>query len=172
MAGIAETEPVGAIELIAEFGSFEVFAEVREALLEGVEGAVNRVGVGVGDVAPHGKGAGAESGHLAQSAASDGEKVSVGREFVFEQGSKSRGDELRQMADPRAEHVVANGVHVEDARAEAFDPIAPDIRGEQIAFGRAFSGIRAGSASAFSAPLTSLPAMGWPGRNPGWSGRL
>ena len=122
---IAEAEAVGAVEFFAEFRGFQILADVGEALLERMQGFCDGVGVGVGDVAPHGEGAGAETGHFAESAAADGKQVGVGGEFVFEQGAHGGGDELREMADPGAEDVMADWIHVDDATAEARDPGAP-----------------------------------------------
>ena len=126
--GIAEAEAVGALEFVAQLRGFQVFADVGEALLERKQGFCDGLGVGVGDVAPHGEGAGAEPRHLAQSAAADGQQVGVGGEFVFEQGAHGGGDELRQMADPGAEDVMAGWIEVDDATAEARDPGAPFLR--------------------------------------------
>ena len=59
------------VELLAQAGCAEVFADVGEALFELKERAFDGLSVGVGDVAPHGEGACAEARHLAQSATAD-----------------------------------------------------------------------------------------------------
>src|SRR5579872_2875319 len=88
------------------------------------------------DVAPHRKGAGAEAGHLAKCPPPDGKQIGVGGEFVFEKRAEGGGDELREMADPGTEDVVAFGVHVKDMSTEASNPGSPGLRRRRIALGR------------------------------------
>ena len=127
VAGLAEF--VGDAELFAELGGAEVFAEVGEALLEGVEGVGDGVGVGEGDVAPHGVGAGAESSGFAEGSASDGGDLATGfgvaSEGVFEEGGEGGGEHLGEVGDPGADLVVAGGVKIEGAGSEASDEGAP-----------------------------------------------
>ena len=119
------TETIGLFEFVAQFGRAQVFADVGEALFESLERGCDGIGVGMGDVAPHGKGAGAETRHLAQSAAADIFQFRSIADFVFEQRAQGGGDELRQMADPGDEFVVAGGVKVDDFGAHGDDPLAP-----------------------------------------------
>ena len=126
---MAGAEVVGSFELRAELGGAKVFAEVGEGLLEGVEGFGDGLGVGEGDVAPHGVGAGAEAGGFAQGPAADGvdigEGLGIGGEAFFEQGGEGGGEHLGEVRDPGAELVVAGGGEVEGAGAEGFDLLAP-----------------------------------------------
>ena len=119
------SELVRAVEFAAEFGGAEVFAQVGEALFQGVEGLGDGFGVGVGHVAPHAVGAGAEAGHLSQGAATDGVEFGCAAYFVLKESGESCRQKLRQVADPGHELVVAGGVEVEDAAAEASGPLPP-----------------------------------------------
>ncbi len=130
--GITQAEAIGAFKFVAQLRGLEIFAYVGDALLERVEGTRDGLGIGVRDVAPHGKRAGPETGHLPQSAAADGEEISVGRKFIFEERAHRGGDELREMADPGAEDVVADGIEIDDAGAEAGDPGAPGLGGRRL----------------------------------------
>ena len=62
-------EAVGLLKLVAQRGRAQVFAQMREPLLQREQSGLNRFRVGEGNVAPHGVGAGAEPRHLAQRAA-------------------------------------------------------------------------------------------------------
>ena len=120
---------VGEGELVAELGGAEIFADVLEALLQGQEGLGDLLGVREGDVAPHAVGAGSEAGGLAESAAADGGDLlaadGIVAEGVLEQRGEGGGEHLREMADPGAELVVALGVEIESAGAEAGNEGSP-----------------------------------------------
>src|SRR6202789_4654059 len=88
-----------------------------KVLLEFEECALDGGGVGVGDVAPHGKGACAEACHLAQATSADVFELGGVAYFLFQQCAESCGGELRQVADPGDQIVVADGVEIENARA-------------------------------------------------------
>src|SRR5579863_7824069 len=85
----------------------------------------------MGDVTPHGIGAGSQPRHLAQSASSDRSHVwSIGK-TIFEHGAQSSGQELGQMADPGTDLVMPGGQDVHGAAAEAFHP-GPPFGGQRM----------------------------------------
>src|SRR5580704_12712561 len=63
------TKAIRVLEFFAKLGRLQVFAQVCEALFEGVDGGSYGFGVGMRYVAPHGIGAGSEARHLAEGAA-------------------------------------------------------------------------------------------------------
>src|SRR5579859_6750242 len=60
---------IGLIELLAQLGCAEILPNMRQALFKCFKRSSNRLGIRVSNVAPHGKGAGSKSSHLAQSPA-------------------------------------------------------------------------------------------------------
>src|ERR1700744_874788 len=112
--GLFLAELVGLIEFVAQAWSVEVFADVGQTLFEFEESALDGFGIGVGDVAPHGEGACAETRHLAEPAAADIFELRGIAYLVFEQSAQSRCGELRQVTEPGDELVVAEGIEIED----------------------------------------------------------
>ena len=106
-------EAVGLIEFVAELRGAQIFAQMSDALLERRERGLDCFSVGVGDVAPHGKRAGAEPRHLAECAAANIFQLWRVANFFFEQRAQRSGDKLGQMADPGDQLVVTRGIEIE-----------------------------------------------------------
>src|SRR5580704_526739 len=79
----------------------------------------------MGNVTPHGIGAGSQPRHLAQSASPDRSHVGRIGKTIFEHGAQSSGQKLGQMADPGTDLVMPGGQNVHGATAEAFHPSPP-----------------------------------------------
>jgi hypothetical protein len=97
---------------------------VSQALLQRVNGGCYGFGVGVGHVAPHGVGAGAQARHLSQSTAADSFQLRGVADFGFKQRGERRRQELRQMADPGDQLIVAGCVEIQNTAAKVADAIA------------------------------------------------
>src|SRR5580692_2568970 len=104
-------------EFLAQRGSAQVLANVGKALLQRVQRSFNGRGVGVGDVAPHGKWAGAETRHFAESPAAHVLQFGCVADLVFQHRTQSRRRELRQMADPCNQLIVARRVEIDRFRS-------------------------------------------------------
>ena len=143
---------------------------MSQPLFKFVQGIGKIFLVGDGDVAPHRIGLAGNARHIAQSAAADVEKRSVGSEFVDQRGRQRGRNHLRQMADPGAEAVVFGGIeHARRARRSSRRS-GQTLRTVQRATFWPGSGVKSHaapskrSASANSTPACSLPAMGCPAR--------
>ena len=67
-----------------------MFAQMREPLLQCKQCRGNFIGIGVGNIAPHGEGAATQARHLAQSPATNGAHVLCAAELVFKQRGQVR----------------------------------------------------------------------------------
>lgn len=118
-------ELIGLLEFVAEQRRAQIFAQEGEALLKGEQCALDGFGISVGDVAPHGIGAGTEARHLAQRAAAHVFELGCVADFFFKQSAERSGRELRQVADPGDEFVVADGIEIESFGAHGGNEGAP-----------------------------------------------
>ena len=100
--GSAQAKAIRQLEFVAELRRFQVLAQMSQTLLEREQSGRHSFCVCMRNIAPHGIWTGTEPCHFTQSASTDGAKILVVGEFVFEQCAQGRRDELRKMTHPCA----------------------------------------------------------------------
>src|SRR4051812_12402505 len=121
-------ELVSPLEFLTQSRRAQVLVNIREAPLQSLQHRLDGRGVGMRNVTPHRKWAGAQPRHFAQCAASHMLQLRRVSYLLLEQRTQGRSRELRQMADPGHQFVVARRVEIDRLGANGDDQIAPGRR--------------------------------------------
>ena len=110
------------IELVFELPAVEIFANVRQSLLQLEQRICNVSLICERNIAPHGIWARCNPSHFAQRTATGVEHRSIFAVFINQTCGERGGDELGNVADPRTKLIVFTGIKLGNLGADFFEP--------------------------------------------------